>query len=138
MNNRKLKIAIGVLITVVIVGLTVVAVVCSKRGNSYDDYTKVEDNTGPLLYDEKDSLTMLDKANAVIDQFSGELAERGIQAGPLTEEMISYTYDTSKVTIIYNLGDYDIYLFIRFDDNNNVEYYEITSSDESGENQEAG
>ena len=138
MDSRKLKIVIGVLITVVAAGLAVVTIVCSNRNNSYDDYTKVEDNTGPLMYNEKDSLTMLDKANAVIDQFSEELAERGIQAGPLTEEMISYTYDTSKVTVVYNLGDYDIYLFIQFDDNNNVEYYEITSSDESGENQEAG
>lgn len=134
--NRKVIIVSSIILILCVLAVVVYAV--SNKRNTYEDFMMSSEDNSPKPYDPNKEREMLDKVLAVIDNYRDELSDVGVETGGITEEMISYSSDTSRVTVIFPCEYGDVYLWLHFDESGNVIEYSITLPGDSDDNPDAG
>lgn len=134
MDKKKIIIAVS-LISITVIILVVIGVL--RKKSSYDDYVQDNSVTDIQTYDPSEEVTMLNKVLSVIDDYREELSLHGISYDTITEDMISYSANTSKVTVLFPFDNDFAQLWIHFNEDGSVMDYMITlpgnSDDDPGE-----
>lgn len=125
MDKKKIKVVIVVLCFVVL------AIVCAYLIATHDDSTY--GNYADMAIDHTGDNKLIGKEDLIINKVKSlqdELSEYGITE--YDAYTISYSADTTLVTVIYQLTDNTVYVSLRFNDDLN-EVIDYTISDDNSE-----
>lgn len=118
------------IVIISLVVLSVIIIVCiyiclNKDVEGFDSYLDTDKPNQQIAqqYNPDDASLMLRKTNAVLPELAPELQDLGINVFVVEEKDISYTIDTTTVTVIYPMDGYTQYLFIRFTDDDKISDY---------------
>ena len=125
MKKSKVIIIVISVLVICIIGFAVYMQMSKNKGD-YSDFRKAESSTESApRFDPSYAPTMVDKVNEVLPTIRSSLLENRIYITDVTEDDISYSADTSFVTIIYPKDYCTQYVQIHFNEDGTLSSFFI-------------
>lgn len=123
------KIVIFIILTVLLAGV-ILLLYFTRDTNKYEDYIEPETTTSlELNSDASNNIIML------LDSFVKDNQATLQYYGVLEEDLYKYTITinyNNKITAEYKYSNKSVYVYIQLDNESNIQYSEIWSSEEAG------